>query len=282
MMKKIASNIYVSTEMPGVNVGFIALPAGAIAIDAPALPQDAHMWREQILKIAGGSILYMVLTDAHPDRLLSAGMLGAPIVAARAAYDRALAYTDGFWRSIVDGWARRYPEAAEDLAEVSVVLPEIMLTDRLTLHKGGADVTIEKVAGGAPGSVWVYLQEQDVLFAGDTVVVETHPFMEATPDTKAWLETLSLLRRARYLDTTIVPGHGPVCKQEDTRSLSEYLAMVRRRMRSLQRTGRVRADRGSVVTELLPFFPTPEGEQDAVQRRIKAGLDRLCDEFRED
>lgn len=281
-MKKIASNIYISTEMPGVNVGFIALPAGAVAIDAPTLPHDARVWREQIVETAGGPILYVVLTDAHPDRLLSAGVLEAPVIAARAAYDRASTYTDGFWRSIVDGWSRRYPEAAEDLAEVSIKLPEIMLTDRLTLHKGGADVTIEKVVGGAPGSVWVHLLEQDVLFVGDTVVVENHPFMEAAPDTKGWLETLQVLRRKRYSDTTIVPGRGPLCKQEDTRPLSEYLALVRRRIRSLQKAGRVRADRGTVVAELQSYFPIPDGEQDTVQRRIKAGLDRLGEEFRED
>jgi glyoxylase-like metal-dependent hydrolase (beta-lactamase superfamily II) len=281
-MKKIANNIYVSTEMPGVNVGFITLPAGAIAIDVPTLPQDARVWREQILETAAGPILYVVLTDAHPDRLLSAGVLEAPIVAVRAAYDRALAYTDGFWRSVVDGWSRRYPEAADGLSEASIVLPEIMLTDRLTLHKGGTDVMVEKTVGGAPGSAWVYLPEQDVLFAGDTVVIETHPFMEATPDTKGWLETLQVLRRKRYSDTIIVPGHGPLCRQEDTRPLSEYIALVRRRMRSLQRTGRVRADRASVVGELQTYFPIPEGEQDTVQRRIKAGLDRLDEEFREE
>jgi glyoxylase-like metal-dependent hydrolase (beta-lactamase superfamily II) len=278
-MKKIAPDIYVSTEYPGVNVGFIAVPAGgAIAVDAPTLPQNARAWREQVVETAGGPILYVVLTDGHPDRLLSAASLHAPIVAARAVYSRASAYTDGFWRGVIENWTRRYPQAADDFPGTSA-LPEVMFTDRLTLHKGGLDVTVERVAGGCPGSAWVYLPERDVLFAGDTLVVDTHPFLEAAPDTKAWLDTLKSLRRARYARTVIVPGRGPLCDQSATQPLSEYLALARRRARSLQRAERARVDKAAVVAELLSFFPVPDEEHDLVQRRVKAGMDHLIEEL---
>ena len=281
-MKKVASNIYVSTKYPGVNVGFITLPAGAaIAIDVPTLPQDALVWRQKIVEKAGGPILYVVLTNVHPDRLLSAALFEAPLVAARSAYTRAAAYTDGFWRGVVEGWSRRYPEVAEDLGDANIVLPEIMFTDRLTLHKGGFDVTVEHVAGCAPESAWVYLAEADVLFAGDTVVVETHPFVGAVSDSKAWLNTLKALRRKRYAGTTIVPGRGPLCDQSATREMSDHIALMRRRARSLQAGGRARADKAAIVSELLPLYPVRDNEREVVQRRIKAGLDRLCDEVRE-
>jgi cyclase len=279
-MKKIASNIYVSTEYPGVNVGFIAVPAGgAVAVDAPTLPQDARAWREQVVETSGGPILYVVLTDGHPDRLLSAASLNAPVVAARAVYDRVSAYTDGFWRGVVESWTRRYPQAADEFAGTSVAMPEIMFTERLTLHKGGMDVTVERVAGGAPGSAWVYLPEQDVLFAGDTLVVDTHPFLEAAPDTKTWLSTLKSLRRKRYSKTVIVPGRGPLCDQSATKPLSEYLALVRRRARSLRRAERARVSKVAEVAELLSFFPVSADEQDLIQRRIKVGMDHLIEAF---
>jgi cyclase len=277
-MKEIASNVYASTEFPGVNVGFIVMPKGAIAVDAPILPQDARAWRQQVVEIAGGPILYVVLTDTHPDRLLSAGLLEAPIVAARAALDQASAYTEGFWRGVVESWARRFPEAADDLSGVSVVLPEVMFSSGLTLHKGGVDVTVKRVDGAAPGSAWVYLPEQDVLFAGDTVVAGSHPFLRAAPDTKAWLSTLTALRRARFSKTTIVPGRGPLCGQAASRPLSEYIVLARRRVRSLHTSG-ARPDVGDLVAEMLPLFPVPEDERELVPRRIKAGLDRLYEEL---
>lgn len=275
-MKEIAPNVYASTEYPGVNVGFIAMPAGAIGVDVPALPHDARAWRQQVMETTDGPILYVVLTDGHPDRLLSARLLEAPIVAARGAYDRASIYTEGFWRGVVEGWARRYPEAADDLAGAStIVLPEIMFTRSLTLYKGGADVTVSHVDGAAPGSAWVHLPEQGVLFAGDTLVVDGHPFLDATPDSKAWLNTLTALRRPRFSKTTIVPGRGPLCGQAASRPLSEYITLARRRVRSLRAAGETRVDMTAVVAEMLPLFPVPEGERDLVQRRIKAGLDQL-------
>lgn len=281
-MKKIASDIYVSTAYPGVNVGFIVMPAGVIAFNAPTLPGDTRIWRQQILDTAGEPILYTVVTDAHPDRLLSAGLLKAPVVAARGVYDYASGYTDGFWRSVVDRWKRRHPEAAEDLAEAAPTLPEIMFTSRATLHKGGRKLTIEQIDGSTPGSAWVYLSDPDVLFTGDTLVVGTHPFLGAAPDTKAWLNTLTSLRRQRFSNTTIVPGRGPLCGQEDTRPLSKYIALARRRARSFHRSPEEeRVDISEVVAEMLPLFPVSEDERELIQRRIKASLDQVYEELGE-
>lgn len=281
-MKKIAPSIYASTEYPGVNVGFIVAPEGVIAVDAPALPHDAHAWRQRIVETAGGPILYVVLTDAHPDRLLSARLLDAPIVASRAAYERAAAYTDGFWRGVVEGWIRLRPEAADDLAGLSgtkIRLPEILFTQGLTLHKGGADVTVRYVGGAAPGSAWIHLPEQDVLFAGDTLVVDTHPFLYAAADTKVWLEMLTALRRPRFSNTSIVPGRGPLSDQASTRPLSEYITLARRRVRSLLAAGQARVDTTSVVQELLPLFSVQDDERELAQRRIKAGLEHLIEQL---
>ena len=71
-----------------------------------------------------------------------AALLEAPIVATRAAYERAVDYTDGSWRGVVESWVRRYPEAADGLSDVRHALPEILFTDSLMLHKGGEDVVI--------------------------------------------------------------------------------------------------------------------------------------------
>jgi glyoxylase-like metal-dependent hydrolase (beta-lactamase superfamily II) len=285
-MKEIAPHIYASTEYPGVNVGFIVMPKGGIAVDVPTLPQDARVWRQQIVEATGAPILYVLLTDTHPDRLLSADILSgfgeAPIVAAQAAYDRASAYTDGFWRGVIEGWTRRYPESADDLAGRRGALPEIMFTHDLTLRKGGEDVTIRQIDGAAPGSAWIYLPERDVLFAGDTVVTNDVPLLGATPDSKAWLSTLSVLRRSRYSKTVIVPGRGPICDQSATQSLSTYIALARRKVRSLRTGSQGRVDTAPLMDEMLSFFSVSEVDQEWVQRSIKAGLERMYEELNTD
>lgn len=280
-MDQITPSIYVSTDYPAVTVGFISVPGGAIAVDAPTFPDDALEWRQTIEETTSGPILYTILTDAHPDRLFSAGVLGAPIVAARPAYEQATSYSEGLWRNILDGWARRYGLSGEELVAHKVALPEILFTRRVTFHRGEKNVVVECVAGAAPGSAWVYLEGENVLFAGDTVITDTHPWIAAAPNTAAWLETLRRLRSDRFSRFAIVTGRGKVCDSEATKSLSEYLVLARRRIRALLSTGRVRPDTSPLVAEMLSFFPVSDDEREWVQRRVKAGLDRLYEELRQ-
>ncbi len=291
-MKEIASNIYVSTEYPGVNVGLIVMPEGAIAVDAPTLPQDARAWRQKIAENIPVPLLYVVLTDAHPDRSLSARILNGsedgssvgldrvPIVATRAVFDRASAYTDGFWRGIVEGWSRRHPDAADELLGRQGVLPEIVFTRSLMLLKGGKAVTLRQIAGATQGSAWIRLTEQNVLFTGDALIVDSPPLLAATPNSKAWMDTLTAMRRVSFAETIIVPGRGPVCGQSATHRLSEYIALVRRRVRSLYSSGQPRADILAIVAEMMEFLAIPEEGYDWVRRYIKAGVDRLYEELK--
>ncbi len=281
-MEEIAPSVYVSTQYPGSTVGCIVVPGGAIAVDAPMLPTDARRWREQIGDIAHGPVLYTVLTDAHPDRLLGVGFLGAPVVASRAAYDRAASYTDGFWREIVETRGQRYPRAADALLTVEIVLPQLLLVDELTLHVAEEHVTIKATDGASPGSVSIYLRGRDVLFTGDTVAVDTHAPLGACVDSAAWMLTLRLLRRDRHAATRFVPGRGPVSDQESTRPMSKYLALARRRVRSLQQDGGSRSEVADIVPELMAQHPVAEEDRDIIQRRILAGLERLYDELQPD
>jgi glyoxylase-like metal-dependent hydrolase (beta-lactamase superfamily II) len=278
-MEQIAPNVYVSKTYPYVNVGCVVGPAGVVAVEAPTLPQDALAWRREITRLTDRPIVYTVLTDAHPHRLLCAGLLEAPIVSSRAAYEQAVDYTRGFWRSVVRRLKRHHPEQEAGLRDVDPVLPEILFSDVLTLHKAGVDVTIETADGAAPGSAWVKPGDVDVLFVGDTLVVGIPPVMDETPDTKAWLDTLTKLRRPSFADTTLVPGRGPLSEQSATHELSEYVRVARRRMRSLHRHARPRDDVTGFVNELLSIFALSDGERDRFRRRVRNGLKRVYDEL---
>jgi glyoxylase-like metal-dependent hydrolase (beta-lactamase superfamily II) len=281
-MKQIAPNVYVSTEYHYVNVGCVVGPKGVVSIDAPTLPEDALDWRRQILELEAGPIVYTALTDAHPHRLLCAGLLEAPIVTSRPAYELAAEYSRGFWRNTVRRLRRHHPEQETALKSLEPVLPEILFSHTLTLYKGGANVTIERVEGAAPGSAWIDLRDEDILFAGDTLVVGRPPVMDETPDTKVWLDTLSTLRRSRYTDVTFVPGRGVVTDQSATEPLSEYIRLARRRVRSLHRAGRPRDDVTEFTDELLSLFSLSDTERNRFRRRVRNGLKRVYDELTPD
>jgi glyoxylase-like metal-dependent hydrolase (beta-lactamase superfamily II) len=278
-MELIAPNIYVSTTFRYVNVGCVVGPTGVVALDAPTLPQDALAWRRQISQLTDQPVVYTLLTDAHPHRLLCAGLLMAPIVSSRTAYEQAAEYTRGFWRSVIRRLKRYHPEEEEALRDLDPVLPEILFSDTLMLHKAGMDVTFERVEGSAPGSAWIKPGDADVLFAGDTLVVGRPPVMDETPDTKAWLDTLTWLRRPLFAGTKLVPGRGPLSDQSATHLLSEYIRVARRRVRSLHRDGRPRDEVAGCVNDLLSIFALSDTERDQFRRRVRNGLKRVYDEL---
>jgi glyoxylase-like metal-dependent hydrolase (beta-lactamase superfamily II) len=282
-MEQTAPNIYVSTAYHYVNVGCLVGPTGVVALDAPTLPHDALRWRHEISQITDLPIVYTVLTDVHPHRLLCAGLLEASIVSTRTAYEHAAEYTRGFWRGTARRLRRDHPEEEQALRDLDPVLPEILFTDSLTLHKAGADVTVEQIDGAAPGSAWIRPWDADVLFAGDTLVVGRPPVMDETPDTKAWLDTLTKLRRPGFVSTTFVPGRGPISHQSATNPLSEYVRVARRRARSLHRAGRPREDVARFVDDLLSIYELSDTERNQLRRRVRNGLKHVYDELaRED
>jgi len=278
-MEQIAPNTYVSTSFPYVNVGCVVGPRGVVALDAPTLPLHAEAWRKQIAALTDQPIVYTILTDVHPHRMLCAGLFEAPIIASQAAYIHAVEYTRGFWRSVVRRLSRYHPEQEEALQGLEPVLPEILFSDTLTVHKGGADVRVETAVGSSPGSAWIMPEGADVLFVGDTVVIDQPPVMAEALDTKAWLDTLTFLRRPRFAHTTLVPGRGPISGSEATNLMSEYIRVARRRARSLHRDLRPRDDMAVFVNDLLSLFPLSDTERERLRRRVRNGLKHVYDEL---
>ncbi len=281
-MKQIAPNVYVSTEYAYVNVGCILGPTGVVAVDVPTLPEDVLRWRQQISELTEQPIVYTALTDAHPHRLLCASLLEAPIVASEGAYEQAVNYSRGFWRNAIRRLKRDHPEQEEALKSLDPPLPSLLFSETLTLHKGGTDVVLERIDGAAPGSGCVKLKDADVIFLGDTLVVGKPPFMDECPDTRAWLHTLSQLRRPYLSDVTFVPGRGPIDGHLTTEPLSEYVRLARRRVRSLHRRGKARDDVVDFVDELLSVFPLADDQRSRFRRRARNGLKQVYDELAPD
>lgn len=280
-LEEIATGVYVASAFPDVNLGLILVDGGAVAVDAPALPADARTWREQVCALAAGPIRYTILTDHHPDRAFSAGLLGAPIVAGRETLRLLREAGEEYRRAAIEEWRQQGFRETPGPGDHRLALPDAGVAGRIILHTC-PQVVVETVAGAAPGSIWILLPQQGVLFAGDTIVTATHPLLGSAPDTGAWLETLVTVRRSRFPASIIVPGRGPVGDHEQTHPLSEYIQLVRRRIRSLHRAGRSRNGLAGLVGELLAAFPVTDADQDRTQRRIRSGLERVYAELRPD
>jgi hypothetical protein len=62
--------------------------------------------------------------------------------------------------------------------------------------------------------------------------------------------------------------------------MSEYLRMVRRRVRSAYRSGLAKADTARSLSYLIREWPIPPFEKPKADRRFKSGLGRVWNEIR--
>jgi glyoxylase-like metal-dependent hydrolase (beta-lactamase superfamily II) len=315
-METIGANIFVETVYPGINVGCIVASPGSICVDTPLLPGEAQRWRARIRSLGGEPVRFVVYTSGHRERILGTqylidlaplpllepprtmhspfqrpetsvvrkGNAGgkksgntrpcAAVLAHKSAWEQIGEHrTDSFKQAMIDMLGERDP----DIKKLRVVAPHITCDERVQLHVNDQNIIL---LAPSKGLLWVWIEEQQVLFAGDTLVVGTHPMLTVT-DLHDWLAALERLRREpQFQNAIIVPGRGPLCGTSAVDPLVEYLLFACDKTRRIYHAGRSKTDLNGVAAELVSFYPVADGQRERVQRQIKLGLDELYDTFK--
>lgn len=282
-MDKLTPQVFVESGYRGCTVGAIVTPIGIVCVDTPLLPADARRWRARLAELSRQPIVYTIYTDGHRDRVLGQQWLGGMVVAHEATWEKLRSYGDAMRQQVIEFLMHHgAPEAAEELARhLQLGLPQLTVGNggALTLHLGKPKIVVRPVGGATPGSLWVELPDQGVVFAGDVVTQNTHPFMsEAT--TAIWLERLAELRAADYFATKIVPGRGTGYKRADTKPVIDYLNEMRKRVKQIMTERRGKFDAAELLPEFLDWFLIPDDEHERIQRRIRSGLERVFEELK--
>jgi glyoxylase-like metal-dependent hydrolase (beta-lactamase superfamily II) len=282
-MDKLTPNVYVETSYRGSTVGAILTPIGVIAVDTPLLPADVRHWRAQIASITNQPIAYLIYTDGHRDRVLGHQWLGGMVVAHEAAWEKMRSYGDALRQQVVEFLMHHgAPEAADEISRhLQLGLPQLTVSDNstLTLHTGKPHVIVRPVGGASLSSVWIELPDQGIVFAGDLVTLNTHPFMSEAA-TRVWLDRLVELRDPEYFATKIVPGRGSGYRRADTHKVSGYLTNMRDSVRKMMSDRRGKIDVSELIPSFLDRFPIAPGENERVQRRIRTGLEKVYEELK--
>jgi cyclase len=187
-------------------------------------------------------------------------------------------YGDSFRTRLINMYRDRIPEAVEEWkATLEIIKPEVTFEGRTTVFRGDKQIDLIPVGGHTPATIVVLLPDEGLLFSGDVVVTNRPPFL-SQGNTKQWLEALTYLRKLRY--DVLIPGHGQLTSKEATEKMSEYLRMVRRRVRSAYQSGLPKADTARSLSHLIRFWPIPPFEKPKADRRFKSGLGRVWNEIR--
>jgi cyclase len=279
MIREIAPRIFVETQFHGANVAFIVTGEGVILIDTPMLPNEARQWRTEIEEMTDQKIIYIINTDHHRAHVIGNQFFPtATVIAHERAWKEMKSYGDSFRTRLINMYRDRIPEAVEEWKQtLEIIKPEITFSGRTLLFKGDKEIHLIPVGGHTPATTVIYFPNEKLLFTGDAVVTNRPPFL-SQGNTKEWLQALTYLRKLSY--DILIPGHGELTGKEATENMSEYLRLVRRKVRSAYRSGLPKADTARSLSHLIRYWPIPPFEKPKADRRFKSGLGRVWNEVR--
>ncbi len=279
-MRQIADKIHLETGYPGVNVGAVVTRKGVICIDTPSFPRDARNWATRVHQLYPYSISYLLLTDAHGDRVLNCRWFNAPIISQQQSDEQLRSYDKRYPQMLLDSLITRDPHCGRELTSSPVEQPTLSFAHDLTLGQGRRRIELIHMPGPLPGVMWVHLPEAGILFTGDSVVNGEHPHL-AQADCARWLHSLEmLLNDDRFSDVhTLVPGRGQVCDKTAVEPVMDYIRRMLDLVREHIALGRSKAQLTRLVPEMLSEFPANRWPAEWEERQIRLGLEHLYDEI---
>ena len=262
-LQKIADNVYAYAggkeftpqRSFAANAGVVVGADGVLVIDTLISAKEGKRLLADIRKITDKPIKYVVLTHTHLDHAFGASVFtdkGA-ILVSHELYRESLAKNGAANLKRLAS----YGLTKDDLAGTRIVLPSLTFTERLTIRLGGEVVElIHQQPSHSPGSILVLLPKQKVLFTGDVLFTDTHPFL-GEGDITGWTKTLDYIQTLDL--AAIIPGHGPVSSQKDVAEMKDYLLLFDAKARELAPTAASPEALAAEMKKLLPARAQGEG-----------------------
>ncbi len=199
------------------NTGFVIGGASVCAVDATSTEKRMRAFREAITAITAFPVRTLINTHHHGDHTNGNCLVGDAVIVGHTNCRANMAEQRIGGLDMVFG--------AVEWGELTVVPPNLVFDDRLTLYTG--DHRLELLYAGSPahttGDVAIWLPEEGVLFAGDLVFNGGTPFV-LMGSVAGSLEALGRLRALGA--STVVPGHGAVCGPEVFDVVERYLRWI--------------------------------------------------------
>lgn len=255
-LTKLTDNVYsyvgVKDASPAnsfaANAGIVIGRDAVLVVDTLISAKEGERFLADIRKVTNKPIKYVVNTHGHLDHAFGNcvfARLGAIVISHTA--DRAMLERIGADTLKNIG---NFGLKPEDMVGTEIVYPVISFSDRMQIDLGGETVELIRVAPShTEGSVVVHIPSKKLLFAGDILFTDFHPYM-ADGDINGWSKTIDALL---LMDVErIIPGHGPLSTKKDLREMKEYLLLFDSKARKLVAASQ---DVNAIVAELKKSLP---------------------------
>jgi len=226
-LRELAGGVYIynggSDDSPqnsfGANAGIIIGEDGTLVVDTLISSKAAAGFIDAIRKVTDKPVKYVVNTHGHLDHAFGNSefvKIGATVVAHEDSRD----YLEKSGEEVLNN-PGAYGISKDDLAGTIIEYPSITFRDAMKIDLGGRIVELLYLGPShSPGSIVVYLPDERVLFTGDILFTDSHPFL-GEGDLDGWLNALD---SAKALDALIIiPGHGPVSDSGNIEEMKEYI-----------------------------------------------------------
>jgi cyclase len=276
-MQKLKDSIYAETGFMGANVSCINNEQGLILIDTPYIPDEIAQCQAALAKLNKNGIAHVIYTHHHFDHCLGSTFLSTSIIAHQSCYEE-MNKPDGIMRHyFVSSKDDLTDELKKQIFDMPVALPRFTFGDRMWLHLGDKNLELIHLGGHAESSIIIYAVEDKILFAGDNVVANRHPY-KGQADFRQWIKALEIITDMDI--DVIVPGHGEICDKAEAIRMLEYFRRLWDRVSQLHAGG---CDRDTVIQrtheELIDYYPLDPGEEARQRKFFDDGTARMYDQI---
>lgn len=255
-LKRITDSVYSYTDVKqaspknsfGANAGIIIGKDFVVAVDSLISAREAQKFIKDIKKISKKPVKFLINTHYHFDHVLGNSefaRLGAVIIAHENDQENMQKSGEGMLQ-----YAKQIGLSDQDLRGTKLAYPSLTFRDRITLYSGNNKIEILFIGPShTTGSVLVYVPQEKVLFTGDILFTDYHPFL-GEANIESWIKVLDYIMAMDV--EKIIPGHGPVSSKKDVADLKSYLMAFDRKAKELTAQSK---DLNFIVAEMRKSLP---------------------------
>jgi len=255
-LTKIADNVYAYENVKNAgpansfsaNAGIIVGNDGIVVVDTLISAKEAQRFIKDIRKISDKPIRYVINTHSHLDHTFGNAefvKLGTVIISQANCRENMLKNSEETLKN-----AAQHGLTPAQMEGTKIAYPTVTFTDRMTIYLDNQPIELIYIGPShTTGSIMVNLPAQKVLFAGDILFTDFHPYL-GDGDIPGWIKNLDYIESLHV--EKIIPGHGPVSGKGDIEDMKSYLVAFDVKARELVQQ---KKDAATIAAELEKLLP---------------------------
>lgn len=216
--------LFTTSLLPGggPNSGLIISGNDVILIDSSFSLSHGKQLLLNLHQVTSKSPTYIINTHSHGDHLFGNEAFAPPAMVIAHENVRKTLILQG--ENMIKSFASRWAHLIPDIADTTLILPDITFTDKITLHLAGRSIELIHPGPAHTNSdVMIYLPEQKILFSGDLFFNRVFPPILGS--STGWIAALEKMETMEF--DKLVPGHGSVASKKELTEFKNLLIKMR-------------------------------------------------------